>query len=288
MAKHIVLCADDYGQNPAISQAIIHLLQKKRLSAVSCMTNSVHWMQYGMELAPYKNQVDLGLHVNFTEGAPLSSLFIKHHGQRLLPLPRVLIKAYLRQWDKRAILAEIHAQLDQFIHVMKQPPDFIDGHQHIHQLPVIRDAIFDLYEKRLRACGSYLRCVYNNTFFQIMSEGYFKKLIIQFLGASQFKSEMIQRCIAHNTSFAGIYDFHQKNKHYADRFPVFLKQIQDGGLIMCHPGMHRGDEQDVSSESDTIHQARYQEYAYFLSDLFLQHCEAQQVRIGRLNRLSGL
>jgi predicted glycoside hydrolase/deacetylase ChbG (UPF0249 family) len=62
--KRIVLCADDYGQAPAISQGIIELLNQSRLSATSCMVNMPDWPVSAKELLPFINYVDLGLHFN--------------------------------------------------------------------------------------------------------------------------------------------------------------------------------------------------------------------------------
>jgi len=39
----LILCADDYAQSAGIDEAIIQLIEKKRLSAASCMTLSPRW-----------------------------------------------------------------------------------------------------------------------------------------------------------------------------------------------------------------------------------------------------
>src|SRR5580693_851904 len=115
--KYIILCADDYGQTCAISQAIIDLLKSRRLTAISCMVTSSGWPLHAPWLIPYKNQVDIGLHFNLTEGKG--------------PLSLLLLKSHLRQLHKHTIRAELNTQLDQFISAMGVLPDFIDGHQHV-------------------------------------------------------------------------------------------------------------------------------------------------------------
>lgn len=65
--KRIILCADDYGQNDVISQAILNLIKKKRLTAVSCMVAGVDWARHAAMLAKVQDQIDVGLHVNLTE-----------------------------------------------------------------------------------------------------------------------------------------------------------------------------------------------------------------------------
>lgn len=267
--KNIILCADDYGQNTAISQAIIQLLKEKRLSATSCMTTTREWEAQAKWLHPFQDKVDLGLHFNLTEGKPLSSLF----SGTFPTLLTLLIKAYWQQLDQAAIEAECHAQIDQFQGKIGRLPDFIDGHQHIHQLPTIREALFAVYKKRLQHNRCYIRCVS-----QALGQGaYFKRLIIQACGANLFKKQLIQRAIPHNTSFAGFYSFKQA-KHYARIFSQFLQGIQENGLMMCHPGLPQASTERTT---DPIAFSRPYEYHYFLSEQFFNLCEEQRVKLVR-------
>ncbi|HLB57986.1 MAG TPA: ChbG/HpnK family deacetylase, partial [Gammaproteobacteria bacterium] len=218
-------------------------------------------------------QVDSGLHLNLTEGTPISSQLTEEGGFQ--PLVSLLIKAYFRQLSQAAIEAEFHAQLDQFVAGRGRLPDFIDGHQHIHQFPIIRDALLTVYEKRLKSERCYVRAIHDkNAIGDVGQKGYIKNLILQLTGARQFKKQLLKNTIPHNSSFAGIYSFAQAKK-YADIFPYFLKRIKDKGLIMCHPGL--SDERSP----DAIATARAEEYHYFLSDDFLLACQTHQVIIER-------
>lgn len=265
--KHIILCADDYGQNAAISQAIIELIKKNRLSATSCMTNSYYWLSQAKWLEPYKDRVDIGLHINFTEGKPLTKKF----GNNFLSLSTLITKAYLKNLDQKAIEDEIHAQIDQFFSGIGKLPDFIDGHQHIQQLPVIRDAILNVYESRLRQSHCYVRSVNNPaTLLCFGASGYLKTLIIQLCGSFAFKKTLIKHHIPHNTSFEGFYDF-ASARNYPNLFPQFIEHSVDKGIIMCHPGL-------VAEGQDSIGMSRYFEYQYFLSDQFEATCKASHVQ----------
>jgi predicted glycoside hydrolase/deacetylase ChbG (UPF0249 family) len=246
MMKRIVLCADDYGQNSAISQAIIDLLEKKRLSATSCLTTSADWFSHAHQLEPFKNQADIGLHFNLTEDTHLAE-----------PVSRLILKSHLRLLNKKAIIAECHAQLDLFIQGTGRLPDFVDGHQHVHQFPVIREALLAVYEERLRDNQTYIRCTYNPyVLHRFQDVGYIKQMIIQLCGAREFKRQLLARKIPHNHTFSGIYDF-KNAANYAEYFPQFVQQVQDGGLIMCHPAL-----QNEIPGTDTIADARVIEYAY--------------------------
>lgn len=268
--KKIILCADDYGQNEAISQAIITLIEKNHLSATSCMTTSPNWPTHAEWLKPHKNKIDIGLHFNLTEGQPLSAALTNSHG--FLPLPRLIICAYTQRLNLAAIEAELHAQLDRFYQVMGQLPDFIDGHQHIHQFPLVRKVLLHVYEQRLRNQRCYLRCTHDPRL--MPNQNYAKRLILQVLGASAMKRELLKNKIPHNASFAGVYSF-TKAALYSTLFPQFLAEIKPSGLIMCHPGASALDETDVIAE------ARYHEFQYLNSDSFVQDCFAHGVVIGR-------
>jgi chitin disaccharide deacetylase len=268
--KRIVLCADDYGQNTAISQAIIDLAAKNRLSATSCLSNSYYWLTHAKWLEPFKDKLDIGLHFNLTAEKPL----YKEYDQPT-PLSQLIIKAYLKQLKQSDIEIELNMQINQFVAGIGRLPDFIDGHQHIQQLPQIRDALFNVYEKRLRNTGCYLRCVNkSNALFRVRESGYIKAAIIQLCGASSFKMSSKARNIPHNSTFSGIYNFADSNR-YAQLFPRFLNQSQENGIIMCHPGLMG------SIGDDPIADARYHEYLYFSGDQFINDCAIQHVEIGR-------
>jgi len=260
MTKRIVLCADDYGQALAISQGILQLIQQKRLSATGCMVNTIAWPECAQWLVPFYQQVDIGLHFNLTHGTALSS------GAAFPSLSQLLRQSFLRQLNQAAIEAECHAQIDQFQAATGFLPDFIDGHQHVHQFPVIRDAVIAVHQQRLPK--AYMRYVYEPL------NGNFKKMMIRATGTKALERLLIKHNIPHNQSFAGIYDFKQADQ-YSTFFPDFLRNIQEGGLIMCHPGF------TSSTEKDEIAKARIAEYQYLSSDKFLADCERYHVEISR-------
>ncbi len=280
MTKQIILCADDYGQNPAISEGIIKLIQQQRLSATSCMTTSPYWPSHAHWLMPFIQQIDIGLHFNLTEGKALAELpQLAHHGQ-FPSLPKLLLKILLRRIDPKEIEAELNQQLEQFVAAFGKLPDFIDGHQHIQHLPIIRDVILTYYEKHLRQHKIYLRCVSENNLKQLLhGRARVKRSIIQFTGSKVFKDEVVAKKIPHNASFAGIYNFSQANK-FARIFPEFLKTITQGGLIMCHPGLS-------STDASAIYSGRHFEYEYFASEKFIADCDNQQVELVRFGGRLG-
>ncbi|MBS0359022.1 MAG: ChbG/HpnK family deacetylase [Proteobacteria bacterium] len=267
--KHIILCADDYGQSLPVSQAIIDLLKQKRLSATSCMTTGAQWISHARMLQIFADEVDTGLHFNLTEGTPLSEAYLRKYGKTFMSLPKLIILASIRLLDKNTIEKELEAQLEQFVVGMGREPDFIDGHQHIHQFPIIREALITVYERRYKNKKPYIRSTDQKVKPQ---KHFFKQLIIQLLGARALKRKLVQKNIPHNNSFEGIYPF-SAHPPYSKNFRGFLERVEEGGIIMCHPGL----EGDL--KIDPIAAARYREYQYFSSEQFLKDCEKEKVAL---------
>ena len=247
--KSIILCADDFGQNTAISEGIIDLCQQGRLNAVSCMVNGEAFISHIEDLKA--TGIPLGLHLNLTHGKALVS------GEYHFPL-RVLLQAVYcsKKLNAADFYAEINAQIKAFKQMTGQYPKFIDGHQHVHQLPMIRDALI----QAVSACEfkPWFRITYSHIK-QIKS---LKAFALYILGGKAFAKKMTQLNMETCNGFAGEYPLNQGGK-YRERLQSFLKQIPDGGLIMCHPGLAGEDKQDK------IAGIRLEEYQYFSSPEFL-------------------
>ncbi|MBE0532400.1 MAG: ChbG/HpnK family deacetylase, partial [Rhodospirillales bacterium] len=139
----VALCADDYGIAPGVGVAVRDLLARCRLSATSCMAASPHWPEEAAKLkalAGGDGSFEVGLHLTLTDQAPLGAMPRTAPRGRLPSLPRLLGLAVSRTLDAAEVAAEMERQLDAFEAAWGGPPAFVDGHQHAHQLPVIRRA----------------------------------------------------------------------------------------------------------------------------------------------------
>jgi chitin disaccharide deacetylase len=279
MKKQIILCADDYGQNTAISQGIITLLSQKRISATSCMVTTKHWAAHAQWLKPFIGQIELGLHINLTEGNALSAQYRHMYGEQFQSLFKVLSRSWLRRWQLAPIEAECSAQLLYFKEQMGVWPDFIDGHQHIQQLPMIRQVLLNIFLRELAEHNGYMRLVKQPFISQIGLLANIKRKIIDYTGTQALESMLKKYAIAHNSSFAGIYPF-AKASSYRDYFQQFLRLISNKGLIMCHPGLA------PLADGDTIAKARFLEYRYLISDAFIEDCHTAQVRVNRFQDIA--
>ncbi len=263
--KNLTLCADDYGQNIAISEGIVTLVERRRINAVSCMVNGEYWGETYPMLRQLNPKPFIGLHLNFTYGAPLSYAWKKQYGLHFPSLTRLISKAYLRRLNPEIVTSEIRAQFDVFTQDLNLRPDFIDGHQHVHQLPVIRDALLAVCAQAntnpKQGSTEFRKTVQDWRDF-LLRDGFPKRQLITLLGGFAFRNRLIRQSIPSNTSFSGIYHFkHAKN--YRRYFNQFLAQSQDGGLIMCHPGNPSDDKQDPQ------YLCRHHELNYFMSNDYL-------------------
>lgn len=260
-----VLCADDFALSETSSQGILKLLAASRLSAVSTVVNTALWQTYSTTLLPYLNKVDIGLHFNLTDNAWLTSPKMQQLG-----LAKLIVKSYLGQLSEDAIYNELKAQIEAWTHVFGRLPDFIDGHQHIQQLPVIRDAIIRWFNENDNHYSGYLRCSHTQIFWH---NHLLKRFVINRLGAAKLKKLINKNNIKHNLTFSGIYDFSNKTD-YRKLFQGFLKEICKPSIIMCHPAY--GIDND-----DPHNQARNQEFAYFMSDAFVDDCKSSGMTLSR-------
>ena len=269
MTRTLALCADDFGLAPGISAAIARLAHARRLTAVSCITNSPHWPEAAALLRHLPDTVDVGLHLNFTEGRPLSARLARRW-PRLPGLARLIAQAHLGLLPRAEVRNEVHAQLAAFNEALGRPPRFVDGHQHVHHLPGVRRILLDMVEhvQPLPALRSTAH---------VHGPGFgVKRWLLESTGGRALERELAQRVIARNPALLGAYDFADPN--YQGLMRQWLAALPaEGALLFCHPGEHRADD-----PPDAIAAARERELAYLGSVAFDEDLAAADVRLGRV------
>ncbi|MBY0377180.1 MAG: ChbG/HpnK family deacetylase [Gammaproteobacteria bacterium] len=276
--KKVILCADDFALNTGISAAIIELLNKQCISATSCMTTSLLWPEWGARLKPLASQADIGLHWDLTQFTPLSAA-MDQGLKGPLSIGQTIIKAYSRQFSFSTLERECLLQLQSFSDVMGFAPHFIDGHQHIHQFPLLRDAL-------LSACKTYfkknmppIRLVNGYPFLSPLRNSPLK-LLIHALGRNAFKRQLDKAHWPYYEDFKGIYVF-KGNPNVATLFKQFIQQVATHGIIMCHPG-HLSDP-----ATDPISQLREQEYTFLNSPQWQRLRQTESVQLCRYSEMTS-
>lgn len=242
VTKRIQICADDYGFDAAVSHAILEGIDSGRLSATSCMVLSPAWPREATALRERAGMADFGLHFDvseFAESAPGRSL------------SGWIAAAYLGRIDAREARGWVARQLDAFEAGMKCPPNYLDGHQHVHQLPVLRSAVLAELTSRYG-----LRCALRSTRSRVWRGP--KAAVIAALGSAALRRAA--QGMPMNTDFAGVYDFGPE-ADFAALVTNWLTQLPDGGLLMTHPACAAATE----TRPDPIRAARVKERAFWLS-----------------------
>lgn len=263
----IAICADDFGIEPGVDEAIVDLSQNGRLSATSCLTTAQGFPERSAWLKDLP--IDLGVHLNFTEPLGDAGLY--------LPLPKLILKSYSHQLDPKEVDVQICRQLDAFERHVGRAPDFIDGHLHVHQLPVIRQSLIKQLTRRYPNHRMWLR----NTQPGQLSNALpfmqrFKAQVIGGLGARALTRLANQNGLTVNRDFMGAYDFTKPHPVYAAMLDAWLSNAQNGTLIMTHPAKY-------VSEDDAFGQDRVQEYRVLSSELFTLLLEQHGLKLTRLS-----
>ncbi|MGY6268593.1 ChbG/HpnK family deacetylase [Achromobacter denitrificans] len=226
MSKRIVVCGDDFGMNADIDEGMIALAGMGRLSAVSCLALGRSFAANARRLASL--DVDVGLHVNFTESL----------GPDAEPMPalgRLIFNAYAGRLDGEWIDAQLARQFDAFEAATGRAPDYVDGHQHVHQLPGIRDRLLALLKRRYGASRPWVRQTAPGMQSGIPLRESLKARIIGSLGAAALAREARKEGLRTNRRLLGVYGFDGGKRRYADLLQNWLFNARDCDLLMCHP-----------------------------------------------------
>ena len=273
----LLLCADDYGLSPGVNAAIRDLIAQGRLTATSVMSLCPHWRSGATALRELKDKADVGLHFTLTDQPPLGAMPTLAPDGRLPPLGRLMGWAYCGKLNAPAARAEIRDELSRqiaaFTEAWGAPPDYIDGHQHIHQLPGVRDAVVEvlgtLPGAYVRLCGEPMAAVLRR------GVAVPKTLLIGGLGGG-LRRMARARGIPANDRFAGVYDF-AGSRPFAELMPRFLDGIGGRTLVMVHPGLP--DEE--LRRLDSLVEPRRAEYDYLRGPEFAALLKARNIRLTR-------
>ncbi|MBD1556529.1 ChbG/HpnK family deacetylase [Vibrio sp. S9_S30] len=250
--KSIIVCADDYGMSDDVDDAILELIENQRISATSCMTLMPSWKASARRLKELEGQAAFGLHFDLGHFASLSNL---------------MLGAMTRTLDQSAMKVTLNQQLDNFENEVGRVPDYIDGHQHVHSFPVIRDVLVSVINQRYSTNPPWIRTP------SVPLSGHdsaLKALVIKGLNIG-FNSIIRERTSAKtNTSFAGLYSI-SETANFPALMEGWVNNLDHHGLIMCHPAIKRTNVDHGL--------ARVKEYEYLRSDRYIAHLDTNNVTL---------
>jgi chitin disaccharide deacetylase len=253
----LILTADDFGLDAGIDAAVLELALEGRLTATSCLTLSPRWQEAASSLTPdVRDRIDVGLHLDFTEFEAATSW------------STLVMASCARQLRPDEVSRRIAVQLDAFEAATGCPPDYVDGHRHIHQLPQIRTALLSELTHRYGAARPWIRSS------RPAPGSGLKGSVIDALGGQGLQIEAGRAGFRCTSRLLGIYGFNLAAGDYALAVKTWLGQARRFDALMVHVARD-------APATDPIGKARVAEYEVFRDDAFAAALNEAGVRLAR-------
>ena len=267
-ARPIWLCADDYGISPAVSKAIRDLVVQGRLNATSVMVAAPSFDRSEAGSLKMLNagarRVAIGLHVTLTGPfKPMSPGFRPTRDGTFLSLAEMMVRGtaaaarpqHARHRDRDAAREPSSTQFG-------QPPDFVDGHQHVHLFPQVREALLDVVKEMapqawVRQCGGVRALAAADLGLQDADSRCAEPKVPR-AGGGSGASRPIRRLPAPMIS-AG-----RPRRISRGCSRAFSASLPARSVVMCHPGFVDAELERL----DPLTTQREREYAYLAGEAF--------------------
>lgn len=268
--RRLCVCIDDVGLHAGIHEAALQLTAAQRVHAIGTMVGAPAWREAA---AAWRREgdrhVDVGLHLDLTEFPLLR--------RTRRPLAAWLLLSALGRVDPARLRWEIRAQLDAFESALGRAPDFVDGHQHVHQLPGVREALLEELERRGAGYGPWLR---RARLHPPLRRG--KGWVIEHAGVAGLETLARRAGLRQNATLLGVYDFRGGARRYRQLAAGWLRAATDGDLLMCHPSLPLPA---AAAANDPLHEARCAELSVWSSAEILLALRRQRIELAPMSRI---
>ena len=229
--KQLIITADDFNADTERNRGIIEASYKGILTPTSVISN----LPLDSEtITALKNSFNgVGVHLNITKGAPLSSdsrTLVDKTGQ-FFDKQTAWKKALSKLYDPNELLSEFSAQIERLLD-NGIVPDHINGNNHLHIFPVFADITAQLANK------------YQIQFIRVPKETFYFSDI-------NFSKTFIKKYFIYSLSLVAKKFFVKAGLRFPDHFNgitvpsllskesmlKFIQQLPPGTTeLMCHPG----------------------------------------------------
>lgn len=274
--RRLWLIADDYALSPGVSEAIVHLLVQRRLSGTGCMTLFPEWPEAARQLREAPPGAAIGLHLTLTDQMALSGPSVLAQDGRLPSLGQLLVRTAGNRQVAHAIFRELDLQYQSFVEAMGRAPDFIDGHQHVHFLPVVRRWFADLVQRAAPHPAPFVRGAPTLAY---ASRAVLPKAAFVRGMARGFDRSLRAAGLQVVGPLAGFYDW-QDDRAFAASLERGVAALPDDSVFMCHPG----NVDAVLELRDALRAPRTVEFEYLRSHSFAEALERSCTAIAAFER----
>ena len=271
--KKLIISADDFGATEGINNAIIslHKIGVVNFAALMVMGNASN---DAITKAKRNSNLNIGLHFVLTDELGLT------HGKSLInknghfyKRNSLLFRCIFNKINKKEINDELHAQYD-YMKARGIKPSFINGHQHIHILPIISDVVssFAKTKKLFVSIPSYY----------LPSRVYRVKNISSAFLSRKFKYSLDRLGVNYNKNF--ITNFSNDNRDFSLRgFEKCFHSAPYRGssdyVYMVHPAKASNDLNKYWNNSDSLVADRIQEFTSLSNPDFIDICNKYRFKI---------
>lgn len=245
-----ILCADDYAIDAGATEGIADLLARGRLTSTSVLVDSPHWPAVATSL-PSGSLADVGLHLNLTQTFP----GCRH---RTWSLRELILRSVVGAVPRDLVREAIDMQFDAFEAGLGRRPDYVDGHQHVHQFAGVREELLAALRRRYPNDPLWLRSTRPPPGIRDR-----KARFIASLGDAALRRLSSATSLRMSTALVGVYDFAPDADLYWHNLARWIAAGPDGSVLMCHPSR-------TAEAGDSIAAARVMEHAILASDRFAQ------------------
>lgn len=232
----LIVNADDYGYFAGVSKGILELAAHGIVTATGMFANTTHFDEHAGWLRDC-DALDAGVHLNLTDGAPLTTdlrkALVRWSGRfpRKFTMAKAILSGAIRVDE---VKLEWQAQIERCLaHGVKVR--FLNSHEHMHMLP----SLFPVVKELAKDYDiSHIRFPTSRLTRSLSMEALLRSAIIKTLGAVNHRH--MDPPTAH---FLGMEISGRLNlKYLQDALP----QLRAGTVyeLMCHPGTF--DPQEVS------------------------------------------
>jgi len=222
----LIINADDYGYFSCVSKGILKAAENGGITATGVLANSPDVSTQLKRLDDYEN-LDVGIHLNLTFNAPITSLM----QQKLAPWQGCFPDVKTMCWlilSRKLTLQDIQTEWEAQIEMCRQKHRvFLNSHEHIHMLPVLFPLTLKLAKKYNIQHVRFSRADWRH------SRGVSALSRNTLMQAMQIMNHY--RCKANTPVFLGLGKSGKLDLAYLDKI---LSNLQPGKSyeLMCHPG----------------------------------------------------
>ncbi len=279
-----VIHADDFGLTESINNAIVSLSKEQKLHSASILVNGTSVKQAISEWEKNKT-IKLCLHLCLSEGMSISNsskvnLLVDKHGRLKLSFINLLFLSFLsrnstkKRLFKQQLKNEIIAQIKLYKELTGLESIYIDGHQHIHLIPIVLDILIELRDEYnidwiRNTCEAIPPSLPINYWIEFFLENSITKwAVLQLLSAIAVKRIKHYKILT-NCGFAGIlFTGKMASPRLEISYIDLQRNIKKGGMtppiLLIHPSLNISqDRQSLDSAgfkySKDFHSSRWRE-----------------------------